>query len=109
MLEPGAERQPLAARPFRQGPDLVEHVAYHVKNHTKLENIGAALGPWASAGFVVRERGKPHGRFVVDYRAVNRVTVRGHHPMPDIWAMLQQMSGGHYLSAMDLNMGFHHM
>ena len=29
--------------------------------------------------------------------------------MPDIWSLLQDIAGGEFVSAMDLNAGFHHM
>ena len=56
-----------------------------------------------------KEKGKEHGRMVVDYRALNRRTERGHFPMPNIWELLRSMSGGRWISAFDLNLGFHHM
>ena len=100
---------PVTSKPFCSGPDARKHMDYHLERHTRLGNITRGASPWWSPGFIVKEKGKEHGRMVVDYRALNRRTERGHFPMPNIWELLRSMSGGRWISAFDLNLGFHHM
>ena len=106
IVTPG---DPVTAKPFCSGPDARKHMDYHLERHTRLGNITRGASPWCSPGFIVKEKGKEHGRMVVDYRALNRRTERGHFPMPNIWELLRSMSGGRWISAFDLNLGFHHM
>ena len=100
---------PVASKPFLSAPDRRASVAHHIKKHLAAGNIVRAGSPYAAAGFAIKEKGKEFGRFVVDYRRLNDKTIRSHAPIPDIWSILQGMAGSNFLTALDLNAGFHHL
>lgn len=45
-------------------------------------------------------------RFCIDYRAVNRVTVRDEHPLPNIAELIRAVEGSRYFVALDLRHGY---
>lgn len=64
--------------------------------------------PYASAIVLVKKK-NGEIRMCVDYRAINRVTIRDNYPIPLIEDCLEYFSGKRYFSTLDLRDGFHHI
>lgn len=46
-------------------------------------------------------------RLVVDYQAINKITVKNHYPLPRIKDLLDHLEGARYFTKMDLTTGYH--
>jgi hypothetical protein len=48
-------------------------------------------------------------RLCIDYRTLNKITVRNQYPTPRIDDLLDQLTAAKYFSNIDLNSGHHHI
>ena len=46
-------------------------------------------------------------RMCIDYRKLNKVTIKNRYPLPRIDDMLDQLQGAHVFSKIDLCLGYH--
>lgn len=70
--------------------------------------IRPSESPYASPIVLVRKKSGDL-RMCVDYRALNKLTVRDHFPLPVIEDCLEYFGGKKYYSTYDLESGFHHV
>ena len=67
--------------------------------------ISCSYSAWSSPIVLVRKKdGEP--RFCVDYRTFNNQTKKHSYPLPRIDDSLDQLSGCHYFSTLDLKSGY---
>jgi hypothetical protein len=43
----------------------------------------------------------------IDYRSLNKITVKNHYPIPRIDELLDQLKGGNFISNIDLKSAYH--
>ena len=55
--------------------------------------------------FVAKKDGSM--RMCMDYRALNKITIKGRYPLPIIEDLLDQLAGAQYFSRIDLRSGYH--
>ena len=101
--------RPTQAQPFRMSPVMRENLDSIVQDQLDKDILEkAGDGPWASPAFLVK---KPNGKFrlVVDYRALNAQTIPQIMHIPRVEDTIDTVGGSKpkYLSAIDLEMGFH--
>jgi len=93
-----------AVIPFSQRPAVEKILEKMVKNGI----IEPSHSPWAWPLLTVPK--KDGGiRIVIDYRALNAITVRDAHPMPSIPELLLKFKKCKFFSKTDLNAGFYNI
>ena len=69
--------------------------------------IEPSASPFGSPVLMVPKPGKPNElRMVIDYRALNELTVNDKFPLPDVQAMMDQLQGKKVFSTLDCLWGF---
>ena len=86
-----------------------------------MRELKAQLEELLSKGFIrpsISPRGAPvlfvkkkYGslRFFIDYRQLNRVTIRNQYPLPRINELFNQLQGSRVYSKIDLRLGYHQL
>ena len=93
---------------YRMSHSELEEVKSQITKLLKQGFIRPSTSPWGSPVLFVSK--KDGGlRFCVDYRALNRLTVRNSYPLPRIDGLLDQVGIAQYFSVIDLRSGYHQM
>ena len=103
-LFPGVK--PPARAPYRMAPPELAELR---KQLSELLEAGYIRPSKAPFGAPVLFQKKQDGslRLCVDYRALNKVTVRNKYPIPLIADLFDQLSGARYFTKLDLHSGYH--
>lgn len=105
-LKPGAKP---ASRPsFRQSAAADEAINKEVERGLAMGIMRPSQSAFAATAFQVPKKpGDPEKRVVVDYRALNDITVKSKYPLPRMDELFDKLQGARYFSKLDLRTGFH--
>jgi len=103
-LEPGAK--PPSRPMFRYSPKEYETMQQYVTELLEKGLIQPSSSPYGACVIFVL---KPDGsyRMVIDYRALNRITLRNQTPIPRIDDLLDKLGGSKYFTALDMVGGYY--
>ncbi|GKC71429.1 putative reverse transcriptase domain-containing protein, partial [Tanacetum coccineum] len=64
--------------------------------------------PWGAPLLFVKKKDDSL-RMCIDYRELNKLTIKNHYPLPRIDDLFNQLQGAHYFSKIDLRSGYHQL
>jgi len=68
--------------------------------------IRPSTSPWGAPVLLIKKKDETH-RLCVDYRELNKVTVKNKYPLPRIDDLFDQLCGATKFSRLDLHSGYH--
>jgi transposase InsO family protein len=97
--------RPIKQAPRRQALTKRETERTEVARMLQQGIIRPSSGPWASPTVLIKKKdGKI--RFCIDYRELNKVTVRDAYPLPNITDCFDNLEGAKFFCTMDLQSGY---
>jgi len=101
-----AEAKPIAKPGYRLSPKEQEEVKRQVQVLLEKKLIQPSRSAWSSPVIFVS---KPDGslRMCIDYRALNKATLKDKYPLPRIDDLLDRLTGASVFSSLDLQSGYH--
>ena len=105
-LAPGTE--PISRAPYRMAPaELKEHKVL-IEEMVNKGFVRPSTSPWGAPVLFVKK--KDGGmRLCIDYRELNKVTIRNQCPLPRIDDLFDQLQGAKVFSKIDLRSGYHQL
>lgn len=100
--------EPVTFRPYRLGDTERKLVREMVEDLKKCGIISDSSSPYASPILLVRKK-DGGSRFCVDYRALNKITVRDRYPLPLIDEQLDRLSGMKFYTNLDMFSGYYQL
>ncbi|GKF83787.1 putative reverse transcriptase domain-containing protein [Tanacetum coccineum] len=70
--------------------------------------IGPSHSPWGAPVLFVKKKDGSF-RMCIDYRELNKLTVKNRYPLPRIDDLFDQLQGACYFSKIDLRSGYHQL
>nr|GFA15747.1 putative reverse transcriptase domain-containing protein [Tanacetum cinerariifolium] len=105
-LIPGAA--PIARVPYRLAPSKMKELAEQLQELTDKGFIRPSSSPWGAPVLFVK---KKYGSFrmCIDYRELNKLTVKNRNPLPRIDDLFDQLQGSSVYLKIDLRSGYHQL
>ncbi|RVW27175.1 Retrovirus-related Pol polyprotein from transposon 17.6 [Vitis vinifera] len=103
-LEPGAK--PPAMGPYRMAPPELEELRRQLKELLDAGFIQPSKAPYG-APVLFQKKHDGSLRMCIDYRALNKVTVKNKYPIPLIADLFDQLGRARYFTKLDLRSGYY--
>ncbi|MCH87014.1 retrotransposon protein [Trifolium medium] len=101
---PGA--QPISVAPYRMSPVELKELKSQLEELLMKHFIRPSVSPWGAPVLLVKKKDGTM-RLCIDYRQLNKVTIKNKYPLPRIDDLLDQLRGATVFSKIDLRSGYH--
>ncbi|KAI3794785.1 hypothetical protein L1987_37424 [Smallanthus sonchifolius] len=105
-LTPGAA--PIARAPYRLAPSELQELSTQLQELLDKGFIRPSSSPWGAPVLFVKKKDGTF-RMCIDYRELNKVTVKNRYPLPCIDDLFDQLQGSSFYSKIDLRSGYHQL
>nr|GEX55586.1 reverse transcriptase domain-containing protein [Tanacetum cinerariifolium] len=105
-LIPGAA--PVARAPYRLAPFEMKELSEQLQELSKKCFIRPSSSPWGAPVLFVKKKDGSF-RMCIDYRELNKLTVKNRYPLPRIDDLFDQLQGSSAYSKIDLRSGYHQL
>ncbi|KAL0451823.1 UNVERIFIED_CONTAM: Transposon Ty3-G Gag-Pol polyprotein [Sesamum latifolium] len=96
---------PISIAPYRMAPVELQELKKQLEELLEKGFIQPSTSPWGAPVLFVKKKDGSM-RLCVDYRQLNRVTVKNKYPLPRIDDLLDQLKGATIFSKIDLRSGY---
>ena len=105
-LEPGTA--PISKAPYRMAPAEMKELKAQLDELLQIGFIRPSVSPWGAPVLFVKKKDGTL-RLCIDYRELNKRTIKNKYPLPRIDDLLDQLQGARYFSKIDLRSGYHQL
>ncbi|GKC11348.1 putative reverse transcriptase domain-containing protein [Tanacetum coccineum] len=105
-LVPGAA--PVARAPYRLAPSEMKELSVQLQELLEKGFIHPSSSPWGAPVLFVKKKDGSF-RMCIDYRELNKLTVKNHYPLLRIHDLFDQLQGSSMYSKIDLRSGYHQL
>nr|AAX93001.1 retrotransposon protein, putative, Ty3-gypsy sub-class [Oryza sativa Japonica Group]ABA91620.1 retrotransposon protein, putative, Ty3-gypsy subclass [Oryza sativa Japonica Group] len=105
-LAPGTA--PIAKRPYRMVANELAEVKRQIEELKSKGYVRPSSSPWGAPVLLVKKKDGSE-RMIIDYRALNEVTIKNKYPLPRIDDLFDQLKGARVFSKIDLRSGYHQL
>ncbi|KAI3754539.1 hypothetical protein L1987_54324 [Smallanthus sonchifolius] len=105
-LAPGAA--PIARAPYRLAPSELQELSTQLQDLLDKGFIRPSSSPWGAPVLFVKKKDGTF-RMCIDYRELNKVTIKNRYPLPRIDDLFDKLQGSSFYSKIDLRSGHHQL
>ena len=105
-LAPGTE--PISIAPYRMAPAEIKELKMQMEELLSKGFVKTSTSPWGAPVLFVKKKDGSL-RLCIDYRQLNKVTIRNQYPLPRIDDLFDQLQGAKVFSKIDLRSGYHQL
>ncbi|GJS86331.1 putative reverse transcriptase domain-containing protein [Tanacetum coccineum] len=94
--------------PYRLAPSEIKELLEQLKELSDKGFIGPSSSPWGAPVLFVKKKDGSL-QMCIDYRELNKLTVKNRYPLPIINDLFDQLQGSSVCSKIDLRSGYHQL
>ena len=102
------DTRPIARVPYHMAPAEIRELRDQIEHLLGQGFIRRSTSPWGAPVLFVKKRDGSL-RLCVDYRELNKVTIRNKYPLPRIDDLFDRLRGATLFSKIDLRSGYHQL
>ena len=102
------ETEPISIPPYRMAPAELRELKAQLEDLLSKGFIRPSISPWGAPVLFVKKKDGSL-RLCIDYRQLNKVTIRNQYPLPRIDELFDQLQGSRVYSKIDLRSGYHQL
>ncbi|GKA66289.1 putative reverse transcriptase domain-containing protein, partial [Tanacetum coccineum] len=99
---------PVAKSPYRLTPSELEELLGQLKELQDKGFILPSSSPWGAPVLFVKKKDGSF-RMCIDYKELNKLTIKNRYPLPRIDDLFDQLQRSQYFSKIDLRFGYHQL
>ncbi|KAI3723666.1 hypothetical protein L2E82_35421 [Cichorium intybus] len=99
---------PVAKTPYRLAPFEMQELSGQLQELLDKGFIRPSSSPWGAPVLFVKNKDGSF-RMCIDYRELNKLTIKNRYPLPRIDDLFDQLQGASYFSKIDLRSGYHQL
>nr|GFD28911.1 putative reverse transcriptase domain-containing protein [Tanacetum cinerariifolium] len=99
---------PVARAPYRLAPSGMKDLSEQLKDLSDKGSIRPSSSPWGAPVLFVKKKDGSF-RMCIDYRELNKLTVKNCYPLPRIDDLFNQFQGSSVYSKINLRSGYHQL
>ena len=103
---PGAT--PASITPYRMAPVELKELKLQLQELLEKRFIRPSVSPWGAPVLFVKKRDGTL-RLCIDYRQLNKLTIKNKYLLPRIYDLFDQLKGASIFSKIDLRYGYHQL
>ena len=92
--------------PYRMAPAELVELKKQIEDLMEKQFIRPSTSPWGAPVLLVKKK-DGSSRLCVDYRQLNKMTIKNKYPLPRIDDLMDQLHGSSVFSKIDLRSGYH--
>lgn len=102
------DTQPISKAPYRMAPAELKELKVQLQELLKKGFIQPSSSPWGAPVLFVKKKDGTM-QLCIDYRELNKVTIKNKYPLPRIDDLFDQLQGSQIFSKIDLRLGYHQL
>ncbi|GKA15717.1 putative reverse transcriptase domain-containing protein [Tanacetum coccineum] len=99
---------PVARAPYRLAPSEMQELSNQLQELADRGFIRPSTSPWGAPVLFVKKKDGSF-RMCIDYRELNKLTIKNRYPLPRIDDLFDQLQGSSVYSKIDLRSGYHQL
>jgi hypothetical protein len=104
-LQPGST--PTFRNHHRLSPQDMDELKVHLKDLLDHGFIRESHSPYGAPILFAKKAGEVKRRLCIDYRDLNRITIKDRYPLPRVDELIDRLFGAKYFTKLDLRAGYH--
>ncbi|KAD0254408.1 hypothetical protein E3N88_44556 [Mikania micrantha] len=107
-IDPVPGANPVVKSPYRLAPYEMQELSSQLQELLDKGFIRPSFSPWGAPVLFVKKK-EGSFRMCIDYRELNKLTIKNKYPLPRIDYLFDQLQGATCFSEIDLRSGYHQL